>query len=214
VTTRKDPRPAERESQPLVEFGRVMACMPIGCAAHRVRRAFRGEGCFQTSARKTTSRPSPGASPRLRLHVTRSFRVPSCRLLLRLFRGEDRLPGFRSSSRHHRVRPLIARLPNILATVRPQVFSTSRRFPPHSDFAGLSHPAATSRITPSRGFPSPRSHLPSSGRASLLAVGASCRSPPESGCHGRRPRLRGLYPRGASAHLRLTTRFRMQHAIR
>lgn len=39
-----------------------------------------------------------------------------------------------------------------VAAVRPQVFSTSRRFAPLFDFAGLLRPAATSRVLPSRGF--------------------------------------------------------------
>jgi hypothetical protein len=89
------------------------------------------------------------------------------------------------------------------ATVRPQVFSTSRRLAPPLDFAGLFHPAATSRVfTPFRGF-SPPAAVPTRRRdvASLpLAIFRSPRCSPDCsverrGCHVRPLRLRGLAPR-------------------
>jgi hypothetical protein len=45
------------------------------------------------------------------------------------------------------------------ATFRPQAFAASRRFPPPSGFAGLFHPAATSRVVAVQGLLSPRSRL-------------------------------------------------------
>jgi len=90
-----------------------------------------------------------------------------------------------------------------LATFRPQVFSTSRRLSPPCRFAGLFHPAATSRAFPFRGlFPSRRG-LDSSPRPCPRAVGVrplteqypviADRAVP--GCHERVPRLRGFAPR-------------------
>ena len=57
-----------------------------------------------------------------------------------------------------------------LATFRPQVFSTSRRFTPHSRLTGLFHPATTSRVLPVQGLLSSRSHPSSSEGACPLAV--------------------------------------------
>jgi len=45
------------------------------------------------------------------------------------------------------------------ATLRPRVFSTPRRFPPPFGFAGLLHPAATSRVFSVQGFLPIRSRL-------------------------------------------------------
>jgi hypothetical protein len=57
-----------------------------------------------------------------------------------------------------------------LASFRPQVFSTSRRFSPRPGFAGLFHPATTSRVVAVQGLLSPRSPSPSSGDASPLSL--------------------------------------------
>jgi hypothetical protein len=84
------------------------------------------------------------------------------------------------------------------ATVRPQVFSTSRRFAPRFGFAGLLHPAATSRVRSCSGvsllvqpsflierlLPPCRQHLR--------------RSPAETSCHTRDARLRGFTPHEAA----------------
>ena len=53
------------------------------------------------------------------------------------------------------------------ATVRPRVFSTSRRFSPPFGFAGLFHPAATSRVLRSGASPAPQPYRLVAGRASL-----------------------------------------------
>jgi len=47
--------------------------------------------------------------------------------------------------------------PNPTVTFRPRRFSRPRRFAPPPAFAGLFHPAATSRVCPSGDCPSPRS---------------------------------------------------------
>ena len=57
-----------------------------------------------------------------------------------------------------------------LAPFRPQVFATSRRFPPPSGFASLFHPAATSRVVAVQGLLSPRSRAPSSRPRSPLPL--------------------------------------------
>jgi hypothetical protein len=54
-------------------------------------------------------------------------------------------------------RPLIRERCQALASFRPQVFSTSRRFPPPTGCSGLFHPAATSRVVAVQGLLSPRS---------------------------------------------------------
>jgi hypothetical protein len=56
------------------------------------------------------------------------------------------------------------------ATFRPQVFATSRRFPPPSGFTGFFHPAATSRVVAVQGLLSPRSGAGSSPARSPLPL--------------------------------------------
>jgi hypothetical protein len=56
------------------------------------------------------------------------------------------------------------------APFRPQVFATSRRFSPPSGFAGLFHPAATSRVVAVQGLLSPRSRDPSSRSRSPMPL--------------------------------------------
>jgi hypothetical protein len=75
-------------------------------------------------------------------------------------------------------------------TFRPRRFSRPRRFPPPPAFAGLFHPAATSRVCPSGVCPSPRSRtgFPRPRHALLpLDVAAFDQRP--------RPRLQGFAPR-------------------
>jgi hypothetical protein len=74
---------------------------------------------------------------------------------------------------------------------RPRRFSRPRRFAPPPAFAGLFHPAATSRVCPTGVSPSPRSRTgfprPSHALVPLNAPACDRRS---------RPRLQGLAPRG------------------
>jgi hypothetical protein len=80
--------------------------------------------------------------------------------------------------------------PDPAVTFRPRRFSRPRRFAPPAAFAGLFHPAATSRVCPSGVCPSLRSRtgFPRPGHA-LLTLGAPA-------CDQRmRPRLQGLAPR-------------------
>jgi len=98
-----------------------------------------------------TNRP-PSLSVRIHSLVPRLlFGVSSPFLLAARLRAAV-LPGFRPSSRHHRKASTHAGTSHFPAMFRPQVFATSRRFTPLFDFAGLLHPAATSRVLPSRGF--------------------------------------------------------------
>ena len=99
--------------------------------------------------------------------------------------------GFRPSSRHQQLASTTPQgNPNPAVTFRPRRFSRPRRFAPPPAFAGLFHPAATSRVCPSGVCPSPRSRtgFPRPIHA-LLALGAPA-------CDQRmRPRLQGLAPR-------------------
>lgn len=85
---------------------------------------------------------------------------------VRTFRRAPAYQGFRPSSRHPRGASTYREGSQAFTTFRPQAFSASRRFAPRSVFAGLFHPAATSRVHRlSRGF-SPRVAPPSLRRAS------------------------------------------------
>ncbi len=66
----------------------------------------------------------------------------------------DRAPslGFRPSSRHRLAESTRHGHPRP-TPFRPRRFSRPRRFPPPRDFAGLFHPATTSRVPLFRGFP-------------------------------------------------------------
>jgi hypothetical protein len=94
------------------------------------------------------------------------------------------------------------------APFRPQAFAASRRFTPPSGFAGLFHPAATSRVVAVQGLLSPRSGwlsssphspLPLSSRlltdlpCGPLSLSACDRVPPPW-----KPRLRGFALREAA----------------
>jgi hypothetical protein len=80
--------------------------------------------------------------------------------------------------------------PDPAVTFRPRRFSRPRRFPPPTAFAGLFHPAATSRVCPSGVCPSPRSRtgFPRPIRALLPLSADACDQRP-------RPRLQGFAPR-------------------
>jgi hypothetical protein len=117
-------------------------------------------------------------------------------------------PGSRPSSRHNQSASTRREGCQALASFRPQVFSTSRRFSPPSGFAGFFHPAATSRVVAVQGLLSPRSRAPSSRAASPLPLPLRALTgtrvvrlfgaPLVIGCHPRSVRLRGFDPRGAA----------------
>ena len=81
-------------------------------------------------------------------------------------------------------------IPTQRSKFRPRRFSRPRRFPPPPAFAGLFHPAATSRVCPSGVCPSPRSRTGfPRPRHALLPLNATA-------CDQRlRPRLQGVAPR-------------------
>jgi len=83
-----------------------------------------------------------------------------------------------------------AGIPYPAVTFRPRRFSRPRRFPPPTAFAGLFHPAATSRVCPSGVCPSPRSRAGFTRPIhALLPLDATA-------CDQRpRPRLQGFAPR-------------------
>jgi len=142
--------------------------------------------------------PGPSSLPNQPSPVFFQSRVHS--LLSRLLFGVPSpflLAGPLGSTRPARVSSLYAASPQVStrrwstpapATFRPQVFSTSRRLPPPAGFAGLLHPAATSRVSPFRGF----SHS--------AAVPTRRRSVPPCRCRlAAHRRKRRLPQRGASA---------------
>jgi hypothetical protein len=125
--------------------------------------------------------------------VLRPARCPSCL-------AEPRDPAERPKSASLGVPSLIAAStagvhhsagnPDPTVTFRPRRFSRPRRLAPPTAFAGLFHPAATSRVCPSGDCPSLRSRagFPRPSHA-LLALDAPA-------CDQRmRPRLQGLAPR-------------------
>ena len=129
------------------------------------------------------------------LHPPASFPPPPEYCGLRpAFRSEDRkapplgstsLIAASAGSVHHS-----AGSPDPAVKFRPRRFSRPRRFAPPPAFAGLFHPAATSRVRPSGVCPSPRSRtgFPPPRHALLpLNAGTFDQLP--------RPRLQGLAPR-------------------
>lgn len=159
-----------------------------------------GATCFQASRtrsnRPSTRRAPPGfTSPLLCRSLQSSFALASARAVS----GMSSLPGFRPSSRHHQCASTFARLP-------------SPRFVPSSGFRSLStvfsalwlrglfHPRATSRVRSRSG--ASHSHAappPSSGVAPPLPLDLrSARPAFQLGVRLRRPRLRGLVPRGVA----------------
>jgi len=80
--------------------------------------------------------------------------------------------------------------PDPAVTFRPRRFSRPRRFAPPPAFAGLFHPAATSRVCPSGVCPSPRSRTGfPRPRHALLPLNATAYD------QRLRPRLQGFAPR-------------------
>jgi len=86
------------------------------------------------------------------------LRVPSPNSRLKPFRSRHYLPRFLPFSRHHRRNPLLQSEPNRLHVPSSDFLSLST-VSSSSSFAGLFHPAATSRISV-QGFLSPRSYPP------------------------------------------------------
>ena len=78
-------------------------------------------------------------------------------------------PGVSSLFAASPVVSTVAAASQATATCRPQVFSTSRRFPPPLGFAGLFHPAATSRVSVQGFVPAPQPYRLVVGRC-LLAL--------------------------------------------
>lgn len=172
--------------------------MPVGLR-HIGFAAVQPRTCFQ--ARRVDTHPTvplselSGSSPRARDPLQSSFALTPAHDPF----GTRLLPGFHPSSRHHRVRPLASRVP------KSSIRSVRRRSQPLDGF--LRTPASRACYIPQprpgylcsfRGLPSPRSRrFPHRNRAAPLPLFAG-RSPEqvlESTC--RRPRLRGLRPRGA-----------------
>jgi hypothetical protein len=118
------------------------------------------------------------------------FGVPSSALLAAPF-GAAVLPGFHPSSRHHRWRPQARAFPGF-RSVPSSGFLNLSTVCATLGFAGLLHPAATSRVPPFRGFSRPTA---SPARRQLVPPCRSCPSARRrTGCHPRTRRLRGLAP--------------------
>lgn len=153
--------------------------------------------CFRACAMVPIDRPPDVA----RLASSFVLRVPSpelLRLQLRPFPfGSGALPGFRSSSRHHRARPLTPAGIPTPATFRPQAVTASRRFAPRSSFGACFIPEPRTGHSPFRGF---------SLRAAQRLVAAVCPLAVDRALLGANlparpstaapPRLRGFAPHG------------------
>jgi hypothetical protein len=139
----------------------------------------------------------------MRFHPPSSFPPPSeCCGLLAAPRApiEPRDPTGQPKNASHGVLSLIATSaggvhhsagnPDPAVTFRPRRFSRPRRFTPPPAFAGLFHPAATSRVCPSGVCPSLRSRtgFPRPNHALLTLNTDACDQHPS-------PRLQGLAPR-------------------
>jgi len=98
------------------------------------------------------------------------LRVPSLTSPAGSFRCRLTYPGSLPSSRHYRSASTRREGCHALASFRPQVFATSRRFSPPSGFAGFFHPAATSRVVAVQGLLSSRSGAGSSPAHSPLPL--------------------------------------------
>lgn len=152
---------------------------------------------------KPSSRPFP---EHLRIRFILSCPISSSEFLqLRsrssgLSTSEPCLPKFQPSLRRPRKHPLFVKVPP-LTTVRPQVFSTSRRFAPlpalRACFIPLPHPGfirsgASPSTQPAWLVARP---LPPC-RCSNSFDHDDAHSRAEARCHSRRPRLRGVTPCG------------------
>jgi hypothetical protein len=154
-----------------VDSSRSVICKPIcGSLGSPQRRV---PACFQTRTVDSLSLPVP----HLLAEISSSFRddsplQSSFALTSRPspFGPRLHLPRFRPSSRLHSGPSTFRETSQSLTTVRPQAFSTSRRFTPAQSFAGLFHPAATSRVHPVQGLLSTCSHPSSSEGACPHAV--------------------------------------------
>jgi hypothetical protein len=97
------------------------------------------------------------------------------------------------------------------APFRPQVFATSRRFAPPSGFAGLFHPAATSRVVAVQGLLSPRSRDPSSRSRSPLPLSSRALTGPPGSSLSRPTGNPASTPEEASTSRLCSTRGRVAY---
>jgi hypothetical protein len=166
-------------------------CMSGRPTSYRVTRGALRSACFHAPQGLTY----PTVPRSFRTGFILSCLVSSSEFLRRssfsLLSEQSVLPGFRPSSRHRRRRPL-ARKHSRSRYVPPSGFLSLSTVFSASGVAGLSHPAATSRVSPSRGFSrsaaAPARHRPL----------PPCRCRPttdrRTGHHDRAPRLRGFSP--------------------
>jgi hypothetical protein len=154
--------------------------------------------------------PCAGANLTTTVHLGKLLRIiPSCSsssseslrstLPPSPFRAWACLPGFRPSPRHHRGASTCSRVP------KSSIRSVRRCSQPLDGFLRAPAPGLVSSqnrlqgVLSSRGFPSPRSERSSSECSAPLPLfhRPLARTDPDG--HDRRPRLRGLNPRGARA---------------
>lgn len=128
------------------------------------------------------------------------FRVPTLSFPFELLRAQTHLPGFLPSSRRHQNASTIREAFQLFATLRPQAFSTSRRFLPRSGSRACSIPQPRPGFNLFKGFSLCAATLPHRKELAPLPL-ASRRSLTEMSCHDRLPRLRGFSLRpGAFQH--------------
>jgi hypothetical protein len=142
--------------------------------------------CRHARVRTPRSAPHPGWASRPELH----------------------LPGFSALFATSPARSHFSRGFPAPATIRPQVFATSRRFHSALGLAGLFHPAATSRVLPFRGFSPRAATLPHREELAPRPFLPGRRSPVRAGCHvapapaSRPPSARGRVQSTGVIHIR------------
>jgi len=180
-------RPARTSRGVDLTAGRCVPTRPVGYrVTHSASRAL-----FPSPATVPRTDRPPNLANRLHSLVPYlPFGVSSSVLLAAPF-GAAVLPGFRPSSRHHRWRPRLRVFPTSRYVPSPGFLNLSTVFATLG-FAGLLHPAATSRVRRSGVSPAPQPPRLVAG-ACPRAV-ARPRPHRRTGCHPRTPRLRGLAP--------------------
>jgi hypothetical protein len=129
----------------------------------------------------TTSRPSPGLiGPGSYARVSSPLRSAFASPPGRSSSERPLLPGFHPSSRHHRRSPRSRKLPRS-RFVPPSGFRNLSAACSTIGFAGLFHPAATSRVLPSRGFSRPAA-VPTRRRA-MPPCRCDAQTHRRPGCH-------------------------------
>jgi len=167
--------------------------MPTGSAGCWVTYGVSSSERFRSLSETTANRPSPGLiGPGSYARVSSPLRSSFASPLDRSSSERPLLPGFPPSSRHHRWSLHARELPPS-RFVPPSGFHNLSAVCSTIGFAGLFHPAATSRVPSSRGFS--RSAAVPTRRRAVPPCRCDAQTRRRPGCHLRASRLRGVVPR-------------------